>query len=207
MLPRRSWCPEPLAGGGGGRDRPLPGGLISQALFCGCQLPSGSFSFLLSTGPGLCLIGGGVPPGARLPFSGSPPRPPGRTPGHAAAQRARPVHSAAAARPADPESEGNGRPWGHGLPPHSHPAAPRHSISNTACTHQRVVHRQWGCGPSDCVHGARPVAGAQDSGSDSVKAEAAQGSRGASHPHPLKHTHTHTQHTHTLRTHSLPCLV
>lgn len=116
MLPRGSWCPEPLAGEAGWwREGPSPpGGTHLPGPFLWLSLPSGSFSFLLSTGLGLCLIDGGVPPGAHLPFSGSPRRPPGRTPGHAAAQRARPVHSAAAARPADPESEGNGRPWATG---------------------------------------------------------------------------------------------
>lgn len=40
------------------------------------------------------------------PFAGSSPRPAGRPPSHAATQWARLVHGAAAARPADPESEG-----------------------------------------------------------------------------------------------------
>lgn len=51
---------------------PSWGGLISQALFFGCQLPSGSFSFLLSTGLGLCLIDGGFHPGPTSHFLGLP---------------------------------------------------------------------------------------------------------------------------------------
>ncbi|XP_064427386.1 ribonucleoprotein PTB-binding 1 isoform X2 [Mirounga angustirostris] len=44
---------------------------------------------------------------AHFPVS---PRPPGCTSGHATAQRARPIHGAPAARPADPESEGGALP-------------------------------------------------------------------------------------------------
>lgn len=61
---------------------------------------------LMVSGPGPSLIQEGdfqEPP----PIFRSPPRSPGCTPGHATAQRARPVHSAAAAGPAGAGSEGN----------------------------------------------------------------------------------------------------
>lgn len=104
------------------------------------------------------------------PFPRSPPRSPGCPPGHAAAQRARPVHGAAAAGPADPGAEGNhSGPQAPSAPTRT-PAAP---FSFTHNSHLPMVHPWSGCGLSGRVPGAQngswPVAGAQGSGSDSVQ--------------------------------------
>lgn len=146
------------------------------------------------------MLNGGrrFPPGSGAHFPISP-RPPGCASGHAAAQRACAVHGAAAARPADPESEGNRMVLGPGTAASAHMPSP---LSVHSAPHSGL--------PVPAVGGVMghlvvSVAGAQDSGSDSAWGTKFRLHRGGAHwclaptfsTHIYGHRTDQDTHTHT----------